>query len=1425
MRRHNPTLYPHTELVTQVEEEEEEDAWDLDQTSHPASYIPPPASTSIPSRLKSRHKSYTTGSSLSSVSTSSVTSPLPPQDSPNYPGIYSHFLRRYQSKPEEDPRDDPDSHYLQRGLGQLLDGGESDDEDLGRVSLGSIGEGHDRLTSLMLDTDTIEPETLEDRERLEWQTMLASVLDGDVLKSEKTRIASALAVSGEEQNNFHINLWLGIRARIRGRAEEEERKKLDEFRLKTVDIVINEVLTFSAKNLDASHDPGGSALEQVNEVLRHLDIVHTLYPTLKAFQSDKPIVSDPEFQSRRDALITWSTVFTSLRHQINVLRKWTGSDTLDVRAPNTNQESPLGLRYSRGGVTAPTDGSTFLERVLKEESIQMTFAKGFMTTVHSLIGSARDAQVNLATFFQDMNLPSFERELVPLISFPTQLALASLQVLLDYAQKLKDPEVLIIDQMTDDLKLNIGIACTLKRQYEAFLSPDPGGNWNLPPCISEDYDSVVLDALSFIFKLIHWKLKSGAKDIYFKETDVIEAQWPIFNDVALTVPGGASMVAEQLCGLTNRLMVRVTNFFDTQVRVPMSERGENRQHLRKASFNGNGSAARPGMSDEQVVTWYSKILDSVRLRYRKLQRFVRVINQRFSNSAEYTLDNIPLELFIAQLVETDHFLVYTQTFEEEGIYIVASHTLRDHPEHIRRILMEAFHVTEVLEDDGRKITHIYNLDTDYPDEGGYILVLSPQDRFLWNGLVFMLDIPRINLDLKDNRVRLVADGTQQRLLMAKKEFTEAFILVDDDGVPLDTILKPPTCISEQQAHLPAVNRQLRKIGGATNRLAESIVDSVHHVRHALQEASKRQDLLESWYLFASEHGLHVQKYMDRSTLQKFNRLLIKLAISWVSFICDDCDPNDRKTFKWAVNALEFALHRTRRNNILQLPDDQFELLRQKVASCMTLLISHFDILGARSTLEARREKERQEEYHRHPTQDRQLDSDNELLRSMSFASLGQNKDVVSGGYVDPSVAKFWERTTRALENLDTERANITSEQRMTGRVLDDEKLEDRSAVFLASFSSNISIRWQQVRFIGAGAFGSVYSAVNLDSGSLMAVKEIKFQELAGMPSLYSQIRDELRVMEMLHHPNVVEYYGIEVHRDKVYIFEEYCKGGSLATLLEHGRIEDEGIIQVYTMQMLEGLAYLHSRGIVHRDIKPDNILLDHLGVIKFVDFGAAKILAKNQRSIQQRSRRGFAQGGAETAPADKLGMNNSLTGTPMYMSPEVIKNDKRGRYGAMDVWSLGCVVLEFATGKKPWSNLDNEWAIMFHIGVATQHPPLPEPDQLSELGIHFIKQCLTVDPMHRPSAVELQDHPWMLEFREALLTYEEAELATSPPDELPSEETYESATVARQAAILQEKEVEAINAVSPVMSPEESSIVTPSDTSIPPEEMIPPAHI
>jgi mitogen-activated protein kinase kinase kinase len=114
-------------------------------------------------------------------------------------------------------------------------------------------------------------------------------------------------------------------------------------------------------------------------------------------------------------------------------------------------------------------------------------------------------------------------------------------------------------------------------------------------------------------------------------------------------------------------------------------------------------------------------------------------------------------------------------------------------------------------------------------------------------------------------------------------------------------------------------------------------------------------------------------------------------------------------------------------------------------------------------------------------------------------------------------------------------------------------------------------------------------------------------------------------------------------------------------------------------------------------------LLDKEGKLKYVDFGAAKILAKESRTLaSKRSKRNSSWKGNGGVGGAGIGVEhnnhsitgvqmNSLTGTPMYMSPEVIKGEEFGRPGAMDIWSLGCVVLECVTGKRPWSNLDNEW--------------------------------------------------------------------------------------------------------------------------------------
>lgn len=464
----------------------------------------------------------------------------PSSDAPRYSDVYTQFVKRYRSEPglDGDPRNDPDSNYFHRGLGQLVDAGDSDDEDSIRFGSTPGGSSYDRYSASREESESEEPRNAQERIRLDWRYCLASVLRGQVLKSEKTRIAVALDSSREQQNNLHLNIWFGLRAKFSGRTEEDERAYIEDRRMRTVDPVIDEIINLRLKDKEREAD---MALKMISSLLLRLDSVLSLYPSLKMFYTDRGISTDSKFQSRWDTLNTWSNIFSTLRFHVTLLQRWTGSESLDVSKPYTLGDSSA----SSAPFNGPVVDITFVEKVLKDDSLQKTFERGFLTTVHSFIGTAREAQIDLSSDFAEMNLPTFESELVPLISFPTRLAQACLRVRLDYVQKLKDPELIIIDQVTEDVKISLGLACTLKRQYKAFLVPEPG-KWNLPRCVSDDYDTSILEALGVFFKLIHWKLKSGAKGIYFKETDVIESQWATFHDVSMSVPGGSSHVAEQV---------------------------------------------------------------------------------------------------------------------------------------------------------------------------------------------------------------------------------------------------------------------------------------------------------------------------------------------------------------------------------------------------------------------------------------------------------------------------------------------------------------------------------------------------------------------------------------------------------------------------------------------------------------------------------------------------------------------------------------------------------------------------------------------------------------------------------------------------------------------------------------------------------------
>ncbi|KAL5214435.1 hypothetical protein ABZP36_003587 [Zizania latifolia] len=258
-------------------------------------------------------------------------------------------------------------------------------------------------------------------------------------------------------------------------------------------------------------------------------------------------------------------------------------------------------------------------------------------------------------------------------------------------------------------------------------------------------------------------------------------------------------------------------------------------------------------------------------------------------------------------------------------------------------------------------------------------------------------------------------------------------------------------------------------------------------------------------------------------------------------------------------------------------------------------------------------------------------------------------------------------------------------------------------------------RWKKGKLIGCGTFGHVYVGFNNDSGEMCAMKEVTlFMDDPKSKESAKQLGQEITLLSRLQHPNIVQYYGSETVDDKLYIYLELVSGGSIHKLLqEYGQL-GEPAIRSYTQQILSGLAYLHAKNTVHRDIKGANILVDPSGRVKLADFGMAKHINGQQCPF-------------------------SFKGSPYWMAPEVIKNSN-GCNLAVDIWSLGCTVLEMATSKPPWSQYEGI-AAMFKIRNSKELPPIP--DHLSEQGKDFIRKCLQRDPSQRPTAVELLQHPFM----------------------------------------------------------------------------------
>nr|WCD39455.1 Ste7-1 [Ganoderma boninense] len=259
---------------------------------------------------------------------------------------------------------------------------------------------------------------------------------------------------------------------------------------------------------------------------------------------------------------------------------------------------------------------------------------------------------------------------------------------------------------------------------------------------------------------------------------------------------------------------------------------------------------------------------------------------------------------------------------------------------------------------------------------------------------------------------------------------------------------------------------------------------------------------------------------------------------------------------------------------------------------------------------------------------------------------------------------------------------------------------------------------EEVGRLGEGAGGAVYKVRDRRTGVVMARKAITTHEAP-----MKQLLREIKITSSTEHVNIVHFYGayISPSSSEVKVLMEYAEGGSLESvgkrMREIGARVGEKVAGRLAEGILQGLAYLHSRKTIHRDIKPPNILLTREGVVKLCDFGVSGELINS--------------------------VAGTFTGTSLYMAPERLSgNDYTIR---SDVWSTGISLLELVTNRFPFPTDLAAIELMMYI-VQNEPPELEDEEDIvySAEMKDFIKKTLTRDPTARPSPKEMLEHPWIV---------------------------------------------------------------------------------
>ncbi|XP_042320977.1 mitogen-activated protein kinase kinase kinase 4 isoform X6 [Sceloporus undulatus] len=941
-----------------------------------------------------------------------------------------------------------------------------------------------------------------------------------------------------------------------------------------------------------------------------------------------------------------------------------------------------------------------------------------------------------------MDLPSFEPAFLVLCRVLLNVIHECLKLRLEQ-RPAGEPSLLSIKQLVRECKevLKGGL---LMKQYYQFMLREVLDDLQKNNCNIDSFEEDLHKMLMVYFDYMRsWiQMLQQLPQASHSLKNLLEEEWNFTKEITPYIRGGEAQAGKLFCDIAGVLLKSTGIFLDAGLQVSCAEFW--------ASADDSAASDEIRRSVIETSRALKELFHEARERASKALGFAKRLRKDLEIAAEFTLSASVRE-FLSALKAQQHMKVQIPGLENLQIFVPDS--LVGEKSVILQLLNTAAG-KDCSKDSDEVASEPFLLMTKYTEKDHE----GDDSWSTWEGQPIKI-VPQVETidTLRSMPVDNLLLVVMQPVHLVNQR--KAFQQVLEGLVSLH---------QEQTSSQPVIAKALQQLKSDALQLCNKISSALDRVeRMFTSEFDAEVDESESvtlqqyyreamiqCYNFGFEYHKEVIRLMSGDFRQKIGDQYISFARKWMNYVLTKCESGRGTRPRWATQGFDF-LQAIEPAFISALPEDDFLSLQALMNECIGHVIGkphspvtaihrnsprpvkvprcHSDppnphlIIptpeGFRGSSVPENDRLasiaaelqfRSLSRHSSPTEEREEpsyprgDSSGSARRSWELRTLiSQTKDTASRQgpmeAVQKSVQLFEEKRYREMR-----RKNII------GQVCDTPKSYDN---VMHVGLRKVTFKWQRGNKIGEGQYGKVYTCISVDTGELMAMKEIRFQ-----PNDHKTIKetaDELKIFEGIKHPNLVRYFGVELHREEMYIFMEYCDEGTLEEVSRLGL--QEHVIRLYTKQITTAINVLHEHGIVHRDIKGANIFLTSSGLIKLGDFGCSVKLKNN----------------TQTMPGEV----NSTLGTAAYMAPEVITRAKGEGHGrAADIWSLGCVVIEMVTGKRPWHEFEHNFQIMYRVGMG--HKP-PIPDKISPEGKDFLSHCLESDPKMRWTASQLFDHPFV----------------------------------------------------------------------------------